>query len=151
MKGIWEPLYLFLFFCAVSAAILATTFGVEYVFDTPPCNLCLLERIPYGLAGVLGLIGIYSPFRALLWLLLGVFLGSVVLSAYHLAIVYHWLDIPTLCTKPFFSSTEALLASDTITPCDRSPFNVLGAPLALWNLAVSGGLAGICGYGIFRR
>lgn len=141
----------FLFFCALSTAILVATFVVEYGFNIPPCNLCLLERIPYGLAGVLGLLGLYYPSRIFLWGIFAVFIGSVTLSIYHLAIVYHWIDVPSLCTKPFFGSAENMLTSDTITPCDSSPFNILGFPLACWNLGVSLGLGGVCAYGLFRK
>jgi disulfide bond formation protein DsbB len=151
MKWFYNTRYLFLFFCVVSGIILVATFFIEYGFKVPPCNLCLLERIPYGLVSLLGIIGLIYPSRIFLLGILVVFGGSVLLSAYHLAVVYHWMDVPTLCTKPWFMSVEDLLAKDTIAPCDSSPFNVLGLPLALWNLLVSGGLGGVCGYGIFRK
>jgi len=151
MKYLQEPRCMLLCLCSISAAILVTTFVIEYGFNIVPCNLCLLERVPYGLVSLLGIIGLIYPSRIFLWGILVVFLGSIILSAYHLAVVYHWLDIPTLCTKPFFGSVEEMLVSDTITPCDSSPFNIMGLPLALWNLLVSGGLAGICGYGMLRK
>jgi disulfide bond formation protein DsbB len=151
MKCFYDRRYLFLFFCAISTGILAATFAMEYVFNIPPCNLCLLERIPYGVASLLGLCGFFYSSRVFLWGTLFIFLGSLILSTYHLAVVYHWIEIPILCIKPFFKSVEEMLASDMIVPCDRSPFNVLGAPLAFWNLVVSVGLGGLCGWALMRH
>ncbi len=151
MKCIQDPRCLLLFLCGISAALLASTFVVEYGFNIPPCNLCLLERIPYGLVSLVGIMGLMHPSRIFLWAIFLVFIGSILLSAYHLAVVYHWLDTPSLCTKPFFGSMEELLASDTITPCDNSPFNVMGLPLALWNLLVSLGLGSLCGWALLKH
>lgn len=142
--------YSFLFFCILSTLILSITFAVEYGFKIPPCNLCILERIPYGLVIILGIMGLIYPSRIFLWSILIVFGGSMLLSIYHLALVYHWLDIPALCTKPLFGSVEDMLASDTITPCDSSPFNILGLPLALWNLLLSASMLGISSYTLSR-
>ena len=37
----------------LSLLILISAFIIEYIFGYQPCNLCLIERIPYGLAIVI--------------------------------------------------------------------------------------------------
>ena len=36
-----------------SAIALSSAFFIEYILGHQPCNLCLLERIPYGLSLIL--------------------------------------------------------------------------------------------------
>ena len=36
-----------------SAIALSSAFFIEYILGHQPCNLCILERIPYGLSLVL--------------------------------------------------------------------------------------------------
>ena len=44
--------YLLIF---VSLCILISTLLIEYVFDFPPCKLCIYQRIPYLLIIILGI------------------------------------------------------------------------------------------------
>ena len=52
---------------AVSATALANAYIAEYGFGLEPCILCLYQRVPYAVAGVLGLAALFVPslrFRA---------------------------------------------------------------------------------------
>ena len=67
----------------VSFVALISAFFIEYVLGHQPCNLCILERIPYVVAIVIILLNYkFSQFEKLfLVLLIIVFLTATVLSA----------------------------------------------------------------------
>ena len=72
----------------VSFVALISAFFIEYVLDHQPCNLCILERIPYLLAIVIILLNYkFHQFEKLfLVLLIIVFLTATILSVYHFGI-----------------------------------------------------------------
>ena len=49
--------------------ILSSTLVIEYVFNFPPCELCLYQRIPYGLILIVGLILLFFNQRKLFFLI----------------------------------------------------------------------------------
>ncbi len=46
---------------AVSATALANAYIAQYAFGQEPCVLCLYQRVPYAVAGVLGLAALFLP------------------------------------------------------------------------------------------
>ncbi|MBL4690180.1 MAG: disulfide bond formation protein B, partial [Rhodospirillales bacterium] len=46
---------------AASVAALANAYIAQYTFDLEPCILCLYQRVPYAVAGVLGLVAMLVP------------------------------------------------------------------------------------------
>ena len=75
-------IFLFSFIALISA------FFIEYVLGHQPCNLCLIERIPYGLSIIF--ITIIFVFKKnekfLILLLILTFVFSFVISFYHYGI-----------------------------------------------------------------
>ena len=65
---------------------LTSAFFIEYILGHKPCNLCLLQRVPYILAIVfVVLVLILQNFEKSIFLLLGLtFLFATFLSFYHL-------------------------------------------------------------------
>ena len=41
------------FLFILSFAILTTAYAIQYIFGYQPCNLCIIERIPYVLAMII--------------------------------------------------------------------------------------------------
>ena len=82
-KSLFLNLILFVSFIALLSA-----FFIEYVLGHQPCNLCILERIPYVIAIVIILLNYkFSQFEKIfLVLLVIVFLTATILSVYHFGI-----------------------------------------------------------------
>ena len=78
---------------------LISAFFIEYILGHKPCNLCLLQRIPYILAIILVvLVLILQNFEKSIFLLLGLtFLFATFLSFYHFGIEQGFIEESTVC------------------------------------------------------
>ena len=83
----------------VSIIALSSAFFIEYVLGHQPCNLCILERIPYLMAIII--IVLNYKFMHLekyfILLLILVFLASTILSLYHLGIEQDFIEESLVC------------------------------------------------------
>ena len=59
MFNLKVELYMKLIF-AISFVSIISAYFIEYVLGHQPCNLCLIERIPYGLGIILLIITFFS-------------------------------------------------------------------------------------------
>ena len=136
-------------FCALFAAFLA-----QHAFDLSPCKLCIYERYPYGIAFLLSLIGMgkksWNPYLNKGFLI--IFLGSSVLTTYHVAVEHEWVPSPTSCQSDV-EITETTTIEDLkmqflnqprVTPCHIAPIKIFGFSLAEYNLLLSLGLLIFC-------
>lgn len=143
-------------FALLSALILGFVFVGQYGFDMHPCKLCLMQRWPYGLALVLGVVlffmhGNKNIGMLLLGLLALVFLFNAGLAFFHLGVEYHWWTFASDCTanaiKPKATVDEllaALRAAPTVRCDERTPF-LFGMTMAFYNVLVCLGLAALAG------
>ena len=88
-----------------SLIALISAYFIEYVLGHQPCNLCLIERIPYALSIVL-ITSIFlskknSKFFVLLLILTFIFALSI--SFYHLGIEQGFFKESTVCTVKNYS------------------------------------------------
>ena len=83
----------------VSFVALLSAFFIEYVLGHQPCNLCVLERIPYVIAIVIILLNYkFSQFEKIfLVLLVIVFLTATILSVYHFGIEQGFIEESLVC------------------------------------------------------
>ena len=81
-----ENLQHYILFFSLFAILFA--YYVEFVLGHKPCNLCLLERIPYILAILIIILSsIFKNLKKLSFLMLGIiFLLATFLSIYHVGI-----------------------------------------------------------------
>ena len=72
----------------ISLASLISAYFIEYFLGYQPCNLCLLERIPYALSIIIILANFKFKFndKSILLVLIIIFVVSALLSIYHLGI-----------------------------------------------------------------
>ena len=93
-KSLFLNLILFVSFVALLSA-----FFIEYVLGHQPCNLCILERIPYVIAIVIILLNYkFSQFEKIfLVLLVIVFLTATILSVYHFGIEQGFIEESLVC------------------------------------------------------
>ena len=125
----------------------------EHVGGYLPCALCLLERKPYYAAVPLAGLALLSILmkapslltRALLALVAGAMLYSLVLGVYHAGVEWQAWAGPTDCATVSGTDLSGDLLSqiDRVKPpsCDRAAGRFLGLSFAGWNAAASAVLA----------
>ena len=83
----------------VSFVALISAYFIEYILGHQPCNLCLMERIPYAAALVIVIFNYkFNHLEKYFILLLSiVFLASTLLSLYHLGIEQGFIEESLVC------------------------------------------------------
>ena len=128
----------------VSLFALFSAYFIEYVLGHQPCNLCLIERIPY--IGALIIIVVNYKFnnleKYLILLLIFVFLAGTFISLYHLGIEQGFIKESLLCDLKNGSkilTKEELLQQlqEKIVSCKDVTFKIFGFSLTTLNLIIS--------------
>ena len=122
----------------VSIIALVSAFFIEYILGHQPCNLCVLERIPYFLTIIIVLL-IYKfiQFERFFILLLAIiFLAGTILSLYHLGIEQGFIQESLVCDLKNGSnllSKEEILKQlqEKSVSCKDVTFKMLGLSLSL--------------------
>ena len=136
---------------AFSFLSLAIAYFIQYILGHEPCNLCLIERIPYLASLILiSLIFIINKFEKLISgiVLLFFIFGSVV-SLYHVGIEQGFFSESFLCDLD--SSNKVMSKEDLLTQiqnkapisCKDVTFKFFGLSLATINTVISILLSGI--------
>ena len=123
---------------------LSIAYFIQYVLDHKPCNLCLIERIPYIASVILiSLIFILSKFEKIISIIILLFFifGSIV-SFYHFGIEQGFFSESLVCdlgNNANLSKEQLLkqLKSSSIVSCKDVTFRVLGFSLATINTIIS--------------
>ena len=128
----------------VSIIALVSAFFIEYVLGHQPCNLCVLERIPYLLAIIVVLLNYkFIQFEKFFILLLTIiFLASTALSLYHLGIEQGFIQESLVCD---LKSGSNLLSKEEIlkqlqeknVSCKDVTFKIFGLSLTSYNIILS--------------
>jgi disulfide bond formation protein DsbB len=124
-------------------AILAAYF-IQYVLGHEPCNLCLIERIPYFFSIIIISINLfYQKFEKITLIILSlIFFTATLLSFYHFGIEQGFIKESLVCDLNGLSnelSKEALLDELKKMPvsCKDVTFKVFGLSLATFNFFIS--------------
>ena len=138
-KSLFLNLILFVSFVALLSA-----FFIEYVLGHQPCNLCILERIPYVIAIVIILLNYkFSQFEKIfLVLLVIVFLTATILSVYHFGIEQGFIEESLVCDLKNGSeatSKEEILKQmqEQKVSCKDVTFKIFGLSLTTYNIVIS--------------
>ena len=132
----------FIFFVSIIA--LVSAFFIEYILGHQPCNLCVLERIPYLLAIIIIFLNYkLIKFEKIFILLLTIiFLASTILSLYHLGIEQGFIEESLVCD---LKSGSNLLSKEEIlkqfqeksVSCKDVTFKIFGLSLTSYNILLS--------------
>jgi disulfide bond formation protein DsbB len=129
---------------SLSIFALIAAFFIEYILDHKPCNLCLLERVPYVLVIVLVvLVTIFEKFeRSIFFLLSLIFLSATILSFYHFGIEQGFIKESIVCNlnqETSNLSKEDLLKelNNKRISCKDVGFKIFGLSLATINTFIS--------------
>ena len=127
-----------------SLIALVSAYFIEYVLGHQPCNLCLIERIPYGISIVLiSLMFILKKSEKFFTLLLILtFIFSFAISFYHLGIEQGIFEESTVCGVKNFSENitkEDLVKqlNEKTVSCKDVTFRVFGLSLTTINIVIS--------------
>ena len=128
----------------VSLASIISAYFIEYALGHQPCNLCLIERIPYGLAIVLIILNhiLIKNKRFIILLLILVFSFSLIISFYHFGIEQGIFEESTVCGLKDASnigSKEELLKQLQVknVSCKDVTFRIFGFSLTSFNIIIS--------------
>ena len=131
-------IFIFSLFALISA------YFIEFILGHQPCNLCLIERIPYGLSIIL-IITIFilkknENFFVLLLIL--TFIFSFAISVYHLGIEQGFFQESAVCDVKNINENltkEDLLKqlSKKIVSCKDVTFRIFGLSLTSVNIVIS--------------
>ena len=91
-------IYLNFIFLLCLISIISAYF-IEYVLGHQPCNLCLIERVPYGLGLFLIILNyiLLKNERFIILLLILIFAFSLILSFYHFGIEQGFFSESLVC------------------------------------------------------
>jgi len=131
-------IFIFSFIALISA------YFIEYALGHQPCNLCLIERIPYGLIIILiptiFILKKNEKFFVLLLILTSVF--SFAISTYHYGIEQGFFEESAVCNVKNF--TESMTKEDLLkqlnektVSCKDVTFRIFGFSLTSINIVIS--------------
>ena len=136
-------IYLSLIFLICLISIISAYF-IEYVLGHQPCNLCLIERIPYGLGLILIILNytLIKNEKFIILLLILIFIFSLILSFYHFGIEQGFFEESTVCgLKNALSviTKEELLEQLQVktVSCKDVTFRIFGFSLTAFNMIIS--------------
>ncbi len=150
---------------AASVGALAMAYAAQYAFGLEPCILCLYQRVPYALAGVLGLGALLLPSgekgeQAWAWAVAAcgaVFLTGSGIAFYHVGVEQHWWVSAAACGGPgggdapkTVDELRQLLAQKPPQACDQVDWTLFGLTMATYNVAASLALAAAAFWGAAR-
>ncbi len=128
----------------ISIIALASAFFIEHVLGHQPCNLCVMERIPYLLALIIILLNykFVDNEKSFLLLLILIFLAATILSLYHLGIEQGFVKESLVCDLK--DGSNLLTKEDILkqfqeksVSCKDVTFKILGLSLTTYNIIIS--------------
>ena len=128
----------------ISIVALTSAFFIEHVLGHQPCNLCILERIPYLLAIIIILLN-YKFIHLEKYFILSItliFLIATALSLYHLGIEQGFINESLICE---LNGGSNLLSKEDIlkqlqqknVSCQDVTFKIFGLSLTSYNIIIS--------------
>jgi disulfide bond formation protein DsbB len=123
---------------------LLTAYFIQYVLGYQPCNLCLIERVPYALSLVVLIFNFKfkksQVFNAVLLML--IFLFSILISIYHFGIEQGFINESNICKA---DNIDLLITRESIlesfqkmnVSCKDVTIKIFGLSLTTYNIIVS--------------
>ncbi len=128
----------------ISFIALISALFIEYVLGHQPCNLCLIERIPYGLSImiIMTIFLIKKNQKFLVMLLILTFIFSFAISFYHYGLEQGFFQESFFCGVKSLTDSinkEDLLKqlSEKTISCRDVTFRIFGLSLTSINIVIS--------------
>ena len=127
-----------------SLIAIISAYFIEYVLGHQPCNLCLIERIPYAISIILISLTLFLKKNEKFFILLLIltFIFSFAISFYHLGIEQGIFQESAVCGVKDFSENitkEELLnqLNEKTVSCKDVTFRIFGLSLTTINIVIS--------------
>jgi len=127
-----------------SVFALLTAYFMQYILGHQPCNLCLIERVPYILTIIfIVLTLIFKKFEKICLIILAlIFISATLISIYHFGIEQGFIKESLVCDLSNQSrslTTEDLLKElkEKTISCKDVTFKIFGLSLATINIIIS--------------
>ncbi len=137
-KTIFNLILLFSIFALFAA------YFVQYILGHQPCNLCLIERIPYILAIIITTLSfVFKRYEKIYLILFSlIFVSATLISFYHFGIEQGFIKESLVCdlnSKSNSLTTEDLLKElkEKTISCKDVTFKIMGLSLATINTIMS--------------
>ena len=128
----------------ISLISIISAYFIEYALGHQPCNLCLVQRIPYTLSIILIIFSyIYKKHeKFIILLLILLFAFSLIISFYHFGIEQGFFKESAVCglkDATEVTSKEELLKqlNQKIISCKDVTFKIFGFSLTTFNVLIS--------------
>ena len=128
----------------ISSIAIISAYYFQYILKYQPCNLCLIERIPYALSLIVLLINLKfkNIEKYTILVLIFIFIFSAIVSIYHFGIEQNYFDESSICnlkdSAKILSKADLLIELQKITvSCKDVTFRVFGLSLTTINMIVS--------------
>ncbi len=128
----------------ISLFSIIAAFFIEYILGHQPCNLCLMQRIPYGLSIFLIIFNylLKKNEQFVILLLILIFCFSFLISFYHFGIEQGFFKESSVCglnNKSEIISKEEILKQLSQKPisCKDVTFRIFGLSLTTFNMILS--------------
>ena len=128
----------------ISLISIIAAFFIEYVLGHQPCNLCLMQRIPYVLSISLIILNylIKKNVQFVILLLILIFSFSFLISFYHFGIEQGFFEESSVCglniTSEIISKEEILKQlNEKNISCKDVTFRIFGLSLTTFNMVLS--------------
>ena len=128
----------------ISLVAISSAYFIEYVLGHKPCNLCLIERIPYALSIFLIVFNYFfkNQEKFIIILLILTFLFSLIISVYHIGMEEGFFEESLVCgaknAGEIISKEELLKQLQEITvSCKDVTFKIFGMSLTSFNILIS--------------
>ena len=129
---------------SISLISIMAAYYIEHILGHKPCNLCLIERIPYGLSIFVIIMNFFlkKDQKFLILLLILIFIFSFTISVYHYGIEQGFFQESALCglknSAEIITKEELLehLSKNTIS-CKDVTFRIFGLSLSTINIGLN--------------
>ena len=152
-EPIWHR-YLPIVLLIIAVTALGSAYTAEFLYSLEPCVLCIYQRIPFAVIGVLGVLAYLFKDRmamVVLTALAGIvlFIGAGIAS-YHVGVEQHWWASVASCGGApdqalSIKQFQALLQQKPEKACGEVDWTMFGISMATYNAVFSGvlGLGGL--------
>jgi len=127
-----------------SVFVLIAAYFIQYVLKHQPCNLCLIERIPYFFSIIIISIFLFTKkFEKLFLIILSlIFFSGTLIAFYHFGIEQGFFKESLVCDLNSLSNEltkEALLKQlkEVSVSCKDVTFKIFGLSLATFNIFIT--------------
>ena len=127
----------------ISLVTISGAYILEFLYNFPPCELCIYQRIPYFFILFICIISFFMEYKNIhFYSIFFLFFTSFLIAFFHSLVERGIVEYSSACTSSVenFESIEDLrmhLDSVPITKCDEILFSVMGFSLANINTIIS--------------